>query len=254
MLLAIDIGNTLIDFGVFEKDRLVSVYKTSSNSAKSVDEYESVVKVFVASRKLDPFLFDGVIISSVVPALTAVFGELSEKVFLRKPIFVGPHLKTGLRLKVDHPQEVGADLVCDSVGGVALYGAPLFIADLGTANKYLFIDETGAYAGLSIAPGVAVSLSALVNKAAALPEVPLVIPEHAIGKNTMDCMASGITYGTAYQIEGFAASFEKESGLKLKRLLTGGNAIYVKKLLPDFAYDEGLTLKGLAAIYRRVNP
>jgi type III pantothenate kinase len=254
MLLAMDIGNTLIDFGVFEKERLVTVYKTSSNSAKSVDEYESVVKVFLTSRKLDPFLFDDVIISSVVPALTAVFEELAEKVFFKKPILVGPHLKTGLRLKVDHPQEVGADLVCDSVGGIVLYGAPLFIADLGTANKYLLIDETGAYAGLAIAPGLSLSLSALIAKASALPEISLAIPERAIGKNTLDCMGSGITYGTAYQIEGFAASFEKESGLRLKRLLTGGNAVYVKKLLPDFLYDEGLLLKGLAAIYKRVKP
>ncbi len=252
MLLAIDIGNTLIDFGVFEKDRLVSVYKASSISTKSLDEYESVIKVFLHARKLDPLLFEGVVISSVVPSLTVVFAELIERVFLKKPIIVGPKLKTGLRLKVDHPLEVGADLVSDSIGGVAFYGAPLFIADLGTANKYLFIDETGAYAGLSIAPGLSISLAALVAKAAALPEVSLTIPEHVIGKNTFDCMNSGITYGTAYQIEGFAAAFEKESGFRLKRLLTGGNAVYVKKLLPGFTYDEGLLLKGLAEIYKRV--
>jgi type III pantothenate kinase len=254
MLLAIDIGNTLIDFGVFAGDDLLTVYKIATDPRKSLDEYGSVLTLFLASRKFDPAAFGGVAISSVVPHLTGVFASLAEDVFAQKPVVVGPHLKTGLRLKVAHPEEVGADLVCDAAGGLRLFGAGLFIADLGTANKYLYIDAEGAFAGLAIAPGLRISLSALVEKTAALPEISLVAPRKVIGTNTPDCMNSGLTYGTAFQIEGFAKAFEKEIGRPLRRILTGGNAFYVKDLLPNYGYEEFLTLKGLKEIYARVRP
>jgi type III pantothenate kinase len=146
---------------------------------------------------------------------------------------------------------VGSDLVADAVGGTKLYGSSLFIADLGTANKFLFVDKEMAFAGLAIAPGLAISMDALVNRTSALPEVSWAIPEKVMGKNTKDCMNSGITYGTAFQLEGFAKAFEKECGYPLKKILTGGNAMYVKDLLPDFHYDEFLILKGLCEIARR---
>jgi type III pantothenate kinase len=251
MLLTIDVGNTLTDFGVFDGETLLRTFKTESVSTKSADEYESIVRLFIQSKALDPAEITEVIISSVVPSLTRVFSYLSLLIFRQNPILVGPHLRTGLLLKVDHPAEVGSDLVADAVGGTKLYGSSLFIADLGTANKFLFVDKEMAFAGLAIAPGLAISMDALVNRTSALPEVSWAIPEKVMGKNTKDCMNSGITYGTAFQLEGFAKAFEKECGYPLKKILTGGNAMYVKDLLPDFHYDEFLILKGLCEIARR---
>jgi type III pantothenate kinase len=254
MLLAIDVGNTLTDFGVFSSHQLVRTFLTESVSSKSVDEYETILSLFIQSKKLNSKEIDGVIISSVVPSLTRVFSTLSEKIFHCSPVILGPRLKSGLLLKVDHPAEVGSDLVADAVGGIASYGKGLFIADLGTANKYLFVDQEGAFAGLAIAPGLAISMDALVNRTAALPEVSWQVPEKVMGKNTKDCMNSGITYGTSYQVAGFAANFEKECGYPLKKILTGGNGLYVKDLLPDFVYDPFVLLKGLDVIYSRVRP
>jgi type III pantothenate kinase len=251
MLLAIDVGNTLTDFGVFEDHHLVRTFLTESVANKSADEYESILLLFIQSKKLDPKEIKSVIISSVVPSLTRAFSQVSEKLFSCKPIILGPHLKSGLLLRVDHPSEVGSDLVADAVGGILSYGKGLFIADLGTASKYLFIDRDGAFAGLAIAPGLAISMDALVNRTAALPEVSWQIPSQAMGKNTRDCMNSGITYGTAFQVKGFAESFEKECGYPLTRILTGGNGIYVKDLLKDFAFDDSLLLRGLDEIARR---
>jgi type III pantothenate kinase len=253
MLLAIDVGNTLTDFGVFKEHQLVRTFLTESVSTKSADEYETILTLFIQSKAIDPSEIHEVIISSVVPALTRVFSSLSEKIFHVKAIVLGPHLKSGLLLKVDHPAEVGSDLVADAVGGLAYYGKALFIADLGTANKFIFVDKEGAFAGLSIAPGLAISMDALVNRTAALPEVSWVIPEKVMGKNTKDCMNSGITYGTAYQVQGFAAAFEKECGYPLKKILTGGNGVYIKDLLPDFIYDPYILLKGLDLIDERVH-
>lgn len=254
MLLAIDVGNTLTDFGVFEEHHLVRTFLTESVSTKSADEYETILSLFIQSKAIDPSEIHEVIISSVVPALTRVFSTLSEKFFHLKPVVLGPHLKSGLLLKVDHPAEVGSDLVADAVGGLGYYGKALFIADLGTASKFLFVDKEGAFAGLSIAPGLAISMDALVNRTVMLPEVSWVIPDKVMGKNTKDCMNSGITYGVAYQVQGFAAAFEKECGYPLKRILTGGNGVYIKDLLRDFVYDPYVLLKGLDLIDARVHP
>jgi type III pantothenate kinase len=251
MLLVVDIGNTLTDLGVYVGEKLVSTFKTESSTSKSLDEYQSVLALYMESKKISASGIEAAIVSSVVPTLTRIWVPLIENIFKVKPLTVGPRLKTGLLLKVDHPQEVGSDLVADSVGGVSRYGNSLFIADLGTANKAIFIDKDGAYAGLVISPGLIVSQQALVARTASLPEVSLIAPTKVIGKNTADCMNSGITYGTAFQIRGLAAAFEKEVGYPLKRILTGGNAVYVKNILDDFVYDEHLLFEGLRVIDSR---
>jgi type III pantothenate kinase len=251
MLLAVDIGNTLTDWALFEKDELRYSFKTESNVKKSYDEYRALLLAFFKSQNLETAVVDGVIISSVVPTLGRIWVDLAKNLFHQEAVTVGPHLKTGLALKVDNPSEVGSDLVADAVGALALFQKPFFIADLGTANKFLFVDASGAFSGLAIAPGLSISMEALVDKTAALPEVSMVAPKKTMGKNTHDCMNSGITYGTAFQVEGFAQSFEKEAGYPLTKILTGGNALYVKDLLPGYRYEENLLLKGLNVIYAR---
>jgi type III pantothenate kinase len=249
MLLAIDVGNTLTKFGIFKDGMLVSTFQAETDAKKSYDEYVSKVSLYFESHRFSFSDIGEVIISSVVPSLTRILVRLSEELFKKKALTVGPRLRTGLVLKVDNPAEVGSDLVADAVGGLKRHGKALFIADLGTANKFLFLDKEGAFAGLAIAPGLAISMDALVGKTAALPEVSMNIPAHVMGKNTVDCMNSGITYGTAYLIKGFAEAFEREAGYPLRKILTGGNSVFVKTLLPDFDYDGDLLLYGLEEIF-----
>ena len=251
MLLAIDVGNTLTDVGVFDNHKLIRTFLTESVSTKSADEYETILSLFIQSKSIDPREIGAVIISSVVPSLTRVFSLLSEKIFHCSPVILGPRLKSGLLLKVDHPAEVGSDLVADAVGALHKYGPSCVIVDLGTANKVILLDKTGAFSGVAIAPGFKISIDALVEKTAALPEVSLTVPKSVIGKNTEDAMNSGMIYGTGFAVRGLAEAFEKEAGYPLKKILTGGNAPYVKDVLPDFTYDEWILLEGLRDIYVR---
>jgi type III pantothenate kinase len=251
MLLAIDVGNTLTKFGFFETNQLVKTFQRETKPKETYDECKAQIDLLLAGERFSLKNVDGVIISSVVPSLKTLLTKIVFDSLGLKAVTVGPRLKTGLSLKVDNPNEVGSDLVADAVGGLIRHGKSLFIADLGTANKFLLADKDGAFAGLSIAPGLSISMEALVGGTAALPEVAMTIPPHVMGKNTVDCMNSGITYGTAYLIQGFAEAFEKEAGYPLKKIVTGGNATFVKDLLPDFEYDENLLLYGLQEIYLR---
>lgn len=250
MILCIDIGNTVTEFGAFEGKELLVAYKTNSDIKKSQDEYRGVLRTFLLESNLKGD-FEGVIISSVVPSLLVIYVSLSKEVFGLSPLIVGPRLKTGLALKVDHPNEVGSDLVCDSVGAVEAYGSNLFIADLGTASKFIYIDSARAYSGLAIGVGLRLAAEALNEKTAALPSTSLIAPKFSMGKNTADCLNSGLTYGMSFMTRGFAESFAREAGQPLKKILTGGNAFYLKDILNDFIYDEHLLLKGLASIYWR---
>lgn len=250
MLLAIDVGNTLTKFGFFDGAVLKKTFSRESNPHETYDELKAYVGLLLKDRVFSSAV-EKVIISAVVPSLLEYYVALAGEILGVKALTVGPGLKTGLPLKVDSPSEVGSDLVADAVGGASRYGKSLFIADLGTANKYLLVDRDGAFAGLVIAPGLSISMDALVGRTSALPEVSMVTPKKVIGKNTIDCMNSGITYGTAFQIESFASAFEKETGYPLKRILTGGNARFVKGLLPAYNYDEDLLLYGLMEIFQR---
>lgn len=251
MLLTVDVGNTLIAFGVFEKSRLVATFKTASDVKKSLDEYVSTIETFIQFRKLDKARFRGAIISSVVPILTEVVKTAVLNAFGVEAIILTPGLKTGLPILIDHPNELGSDLVADSVGAIAKYGTPLTIVDLGTAIKMLAIDDKGAFVGATFYPGLYVAVDALIGRAAQLSRISLSKPKKVIGKNTKDSMNAGAIYGTAGMINGLLSHFEAELGYKTTRVITGGDAIYVKELLPDFIYDEFLVLDGLRVIYER---
>lgn len=251
MLLAIDVGNTLTVFGLFEGKELIATFKIKSLTSRSADEYDLIFKEFLKEKLPIGKTIDRAIISSVVPYLTNIYLKLIKGRLSLVAKTLGPGLKNGLKLKVDDPKEVGSDLIADCVGALLFYKPPLFIADLGTASKYIFIDKEGAFAGLSIAPGLTISLDALVNGTASLPEIPLEAPSNPMGKNTIQCMKSGIIFGTVYECEGFAKSFEQEAGYPLTKILTGGNSSFVKENLPSFHYEEWLLLLGLEDIDRR---
>ncbi|MFA5421218.1 MAG: type III pantothenate kinase [Bacilli bacterium] len=251
MLLTVDVGNTLIAFGVFQDSHIVATFKTATDVKKSLDEYVATFETFVQYRRLDRTQFNGAIISSVVPHLTEVIKTAVLSTFGVESLILTPGLKTGLPILIDHPNELGSDLVADAVGGIAQYGAPLIIADLGTAIKIMAIDEKGAFVGTIFYPGLYVAVEALIGRAAQLSRVSLSQPKKVIGKNTRDSMNAGAIYGTVGLIKGLIAHFEQELGYETRHILTGGDAFYVKDLLTDFIYDEFLILDGLRVIYER---
>ena len=251
MLLTIDIGNTLTDFGFFEGEDLKERFAINSDTLKSEDELRASLSLLLGETKIDPKSIHGVIISSVVPSLLRLYSAIVMTLFGVEAKVVGPRLKTGILIDTDDPKEVGADLVADCAGALALYGPSCLIADLGTATKILLLDKRGAFAGCTIGAGLGISLDAMVSKTAVLPEVSMKTPEKIIGKNTIDSMNSALTYGTALQIKAMADAIEKEVGYPLKRVLTGGYSKLVSSLLPEFENEPALCLKGLYAIDKR---
>lgn len=250
MLLAIDVGNTLTKFSVFDGECLISSFKIRSDTRQSEDEQRLVLLSFLNSLD-EKIKLSKVIISSVVPPLTHIWASISKKCLKIRPHIMGPGLKCGIPIKVDDPSSVGSDLIADAVGALKLYGAPCLIVDMGTATKYILLDKDGCFGGVAIAPGFGISMDSLVNKTSALPEVSAIAPKKVIGRNTNDSMNSGIVYGTVYQIRGFAESIEKECGYPLKKILTGGYAKFVSKHLPEFIWDEDVLMIGLHEIEER---
>lgn len=250
MILLVDIGNTNIYMGIYENQNCISTYRTHTDTRKSSDDYAEIVKKFVSEKGKGRML--GAIISSVVPSLTGALKEALDSLYEVNTMVVGPNLKSGMPIKMDHPSEVGADLISVSVGGIHQYGYPLLICDLGTATKIIAIDEKGAFVGGVVMPGLKISLDALVGNTAQLPEINLSVPKKVIGKNTIDSMNSGTIYGHIDAILGLVKRMEEELGQPAKKILTGGYAKTILKNMPqDFIYDEKLILDGLFYLYQR---
>ena len=247
MQLVFDIGNTMAKCAFFdEQEAIVARYQMKTIPEKSYDDYLSPFLLFLKSKDLDPHCVKGAVISSVVPSLTPLFLRMIQEVFGVEAKTIGPGFKTGVAVRTDNPKEVGADLIGDAMGVHALYGkGPAIVADMGTATKLILLDRKGDFVGCSIAPGLGLGLSALVNNTAALTEVSLQIPPKIIGKNTTDSMNSGLIYGAAFQIKAMADAVEKEAGYPCRKILTGGYSEYLVSLLPEFDYEPDLLVKGL---------
>lgn len=251
MLLTVDIGNTLISIAFYEKDEVLHTFQTKSDVNKSLDEYVALFSSFCKFKKIDNNQFNNAIIASVVPLLTKVIEQALKIVCGVTPLILGPGVKTGLPVLIDHPLELGSDLVAVSVGGIVKYGKPLIIIDLGTAIKVIAINKQGAFVGTAFYPGLYVSVDALISRAAQLLSVSLSAPKKVIGKNTLDATNSGALYGTSEMIKGLVRLFEEELGYQTKHILTGGDAIYIKDLLPSFIHDPALVHIGLKEIFEK---
>jgi type III pantothenate kinase len=249
MILTIDIGNTVIALGIFKENKLVHVFNLDTDNKRSSDLYLADLVMLFRVHQIDPKLTKEAIISSVVPILTSSFVENVTKLCGIEPLIVGRKTKTGLPLRVDNPSELGADLVAVSVGAINKFKSPIIIVDYGTANKFLYIDNNGALAGAIFTPGLTISYEALVNRTAQLPSVSLEKPNNILGKNTKDCLNSGAVYGNVAMISKLCEMIEKEVGFKCSKILTGGNAKYLKDELKDeFIYEENLIHDGLLTI------
>jgi len=250
MLFAIDMGNSNIVLGCWEEDKLLFEERLSTDVSKTDLEYAILFKYMFELHQINVKEITGSIISSVVPQLTEVIKNAVYKIAGIEAMIVGPGLKTGLHIIIDNPAQLGSDLVVDAVAGLKEYAPPLAIIDMGTATTISVINEAGKYIGGTIMPGLKTSLDSLVSKTSQLQRISLVAPPKVVGRNTIDCMRSGMIYGYAACIDGLLDRIEEELGQKVTAIATGGLA---DKILPyckrKIILDQALLLKGLKEIY-----
>lgn len=253
MLLVFDVGNTNMVIGVYEGKNLVKDWRICTDIHKTSDEYGMIIGNLLAHDRIDIKSIDDVIISSVVPNVMHALENFCIKYCEKKPMIVGPGIKTGLNIKYDNPKQVGADRIVNAVAAIEKYGSPLIIVDFGTATTFCAISEKGEYLGGTICPGLKISSEALFNGAAKLPRVELHKPGKTICKTTVEAMQSGIIYGYVGQVEKIISMMKKElCSEDVKVIATGGLSSLIHSETDSIDYiDKFLTLEGLRLIYRK---
>ena len=252
MILAIDIGNTNIVIGCIENRECAFVERLSTVRTKTELEYAIDIKNVLDIYHIKRGDLEGGIISSVVPQITNAVKLAVEKILKKEPLIIGAGIKTGLNIRIDNPAQLGSDLVVDSVAGIAEYPVPLLIFDMGTANTVCVIDKNKNYIGGMIYPGIEVSLNSLTANASQLGGVGIEVPGNIVGKNTIDCMKSGMIYSAAAAIDRIIVRLSEELEGEVTTVATGGLA---KKIIPQcrrkVILDDDLLLKGLEIIYNK---
>jgi len=250
MLLAIDVGNTDITLGIFEGEELRATWHVATGIHRMTDEYAALLLNLLRHQGLGTSDIKEIVLCSVVPSLIATFEEVFQRYFLVSPLVVAAGVKTGVRIRMDNPREVGADRIVNAAAAHHLYGGPVIITDLGTATTFDTVSKEGDYLGGAIAPGILTAAEALFMRAAVLPRVELVRPKQAIGTNTIAAMQSGIVFGYVALVEGMVARIQQELGGKAKVVATGGCAeLIAKETTVIDVVNPNLTLIGLRLIY-----
>ena len=250
MILAVDIGNSNIVLGCMEGQQIIFEARIRTDATKTSDEYCVDLKNILDIYEVDKNAVEGAIVASVVPQVLNSIKTAIKKLTGKNCLVVGPGLKTGLNIKVENPSQTGADLVVGAVAALREHKPPMIVIDMGTATTMIVLDATGAFIGGAISPGVKISMDALTDRTALLPGLQLDQPKKAIGRNTIDCMRSGIMMGTACMIDGMVERMEAELGEKTTVIATGGIAKFVLPMCRNqILYDKDLLLKGLAILY-----
>jgi type III pantothenate kinase len=251
MLLAIDIGNTDTTFGVFDGEELRATWHIATDIHRMADEYAALLLNLMRQQGLDIPDIKAIALCSVVPPLISTFDELFQRYFHITPLVVGAGVKTGVRIRMDNPREVGADRIVNAAAAHHLYGGPVIVTDLGTATTFDTVSKEGDYLGGAIAPGIMTAAEALFTRTSMLSRVELACPKRAIGTNTIAAMQSGIIFGYVGLIEGIVARIQKELEEKAKVVATGGYASHIAKETAIFdEVNPALTLIGLRLIYQ----
>ena len=252
MILSIDIGNSNINIGAYCNGGLLFLTHIVSEAGKTEVEYAVLLHHILHLHRLSEQNLKGAVISSVVPQLSPV---LKAAVQLTSPVPVmqiGPGVKTGLNIRIDNPAQLGADFVAAAVGAFEKYPLPVIIVDFGTATKISIVDRSRSFIGVSIMPGVRVSLDALSNRAAQLPHISLEPPAPVIGTNTIDCMKSGVLLGNASMIDGMIERYEEKAGPAASIVATGESVDAVAPFCRHkLLVDKTLRLDGLYAVWKK---
>ena len=250
MLLAIDIGNTNVTLGVFDKEDLRATWAIATDIKKTADEYAVFLMNLLPRDGLDIKDVDQISIACVVPPLLSTIEDMCNRYFKTTPLVVGPGVKTGVRICTDNPREVGADRIVNVAAAHRIYGGPAIVIDFGTATTFDVLSKGGDYLGGAIAPGIVISAEALFTRASKLPRIELIPPEKAIGKNSVEAMQAGIMFGYAGLIENLVGRIRKEMGGKAKVIATGGlSAVIASETQVIEIVDKNLTLVGLRLIH-----
>lgn len=252
MLLTIDIGNSNITLGAYEEQRLLFTARMSTKHSSTADEYAIDIKDILKLYELDYHDIEDCIISSVVPTVCDAIRKAISTLCNVISLVVGPGIKTGLNIKVDDPTQLGADIVAGSVAAITEYTLPCAIIDMGTASTIFVLNQKGELIGGSIAAGVRLTLKALCENTSQLPSIHIEAPHSVIGKNTVDCMKSGLVFGTAAMLDGLLDRIEDELSAPLTVVATGGlSREIIKYCRRDIIYNENLLLDGLREIYEK---
>lgn len=256
MLLAIDIGNTNINFAVFNDSNanfdVKSKWRISTTSNRTADEYVALLTQLMYNDKIKHAEISDIIISSVVPQLMIHINKMCDILFSIKPLIVGDSIQPNIKIETDNPEEVGSDRIVNAISAKRIFDAPIIIVDFGTATTFDVICSEGNYAGGVISPGINLSLKALQDFAAKLPSVAVVEkPETVLGKNTRAAMKSGIFWGYVGLIEGTLMRLQEEMGVKANVIATGGLASLFNDSIPEIQKIEpDLTIYGLQEIFK----
>ncbi|RLE33379.1 type III pantothenate kinase [Candidatus Acetothermia bacterium] len=252
MLLAVDIGNLQVGLGVYDGREWRGRFRIRAVPEKTADEYTVLLEGLFSRVGISPRKISGAIIASVVPPLTETFRKLCKGSFGITALVVGPGVRTGLELRVDHPSEVGPDLVADAVAAYERCRSACIAVDFATATTFTCVNEKGALVGVSIAPGLKVAAEALAQRAAKLPKIPLTPPRRAIGKNTQEALQSGVILGGVGMVEGLIRALSAELGGNARVIATGPYAEPIMGLTELIhEHDPWLTLEGLRIIAER---
>ncbi len=247
MILLFDVGNTNIVMGIVENNKIIDTYRFITNSNMTEDEYYNKFEIIIKQRHID-----GIAISSVVPLVDHTLVSMSNKYFNIDPLVVAPGVKSGVKIKIENPKQLGADLLCDAVGAKSYYQETCVIVDLGTASKFIVVNKNNEFLGGAIAPGIMTSYNNMINSAAKLSNTNVIIPSKVIGNDTQSCIQSGLINGFASMIDGMINKIKNELKEEPKILLTGGLAKLISPVIEtEVDYRPNLLLEGLLVIYNK---
>ncbi len=252
MLLAIDIGNSNISLGIFKDEILTFRAKISVQTKRSSDEYAALFYDLLRMNQISRDEITGCILASVVPELSGLVEEAARTVSGQDVLRVGPGIRTGFRIRIDDPSQLGADLVADTLAGLTEYGAPLVVIDAGTVTTIIAVDQSRTYLGGCIFPGIRASAQVLKETTALLPSIELGGGEDAcLGRNSAGAMRCGLLVGSAMMVDGFIDRYTALPGMAgAKCVATGGSAALVTaRCGRQIVQDPELTLKGLRYLY-----